>query len=135
MVQASLLRAYRAIGTLDSPEKFGSWLYGIAVRTCLDWLKAKERSQVSFDSLGPDRAPIGAPAGRLPEENEQQRKVLEAIEGLPEIYRETVVMFYFRKQKYQEMSALLGISHAAVNARLTKARALLRERLADAVRP
>ena len=132
MVQESFLRGYRAIGTLTQPEKFGSWLYGIAVRTCLDWLKAKERSQVSFDSLRPDRTPADLPAGRLPdppEENERRRKLLDEIEALPEIYRATIVMFYVRKQTYQEMSAMLGISPAAINARLTKARATLRDKL------
>lgn len=138
MVQEAFLRGFRAIGSLTEPGKFGSWLYGIAVRACLDWLKAKERSQVSIDSLGPDRTPADLPAGRLPDpfdEKERRQKLLEEIEELPEIYRETVVMFYFRKQKYQEMSAMLGISPAAINARLTKARALLREHLAGAVPP
>lgn len=138
MVQETFLRGFRAIDTLTEPEKFGSWLYGIAVRACLDWRKAKERSQVSFDALGPDRDPADFPAGRLPdppEEREKQERLLQEIEALPEIYRETLVMFYFRKQKYQEMSAMLGISPAAINARLTKARAMLRERLAGAAPP
>jgi RNA polymerase sigma-70 factor (ECF subfamily) len=137
MVQETFMRGYRALGTLTEPEKFGSWLYGIAVRTCLDWLKAKERSQVSFDSL-PDRTPDGIAGGRLPsgpEENERQRRLLEELQALPEIYRETLVMFYFQKRTYREMSDTLGVSPAAINARLTKARAMLRERLADAVQP
>lgn len=132
MVQESFLRGFRAIGTLAEPEKFGSWLYGIAVRTCLDWLKAKERSQVSLDSLGPDRGAADLPDGRLPplpEIDERKRKLLEEVQTLPEIYRETLVLFYFQRQSYQEMSATLGITAAAINARLTKARAILRERL------
>ena len=46
-----------------------------------------------------------------------------------QIYRDAVVLFYYEKQSYKEMSAILDITPAAVNARLTKARALLRERL------
>ena len=52
MVQESFLRAYRGLANLDDPKKFGSWVYGIATRACLDWLNAKERGQVSFDALG-----------------------------------------------------------------------------------
>jgi RNA polymerase sigma-70 factor (ECF subfamily) len=136
MVQEAFLRAYRAIATLTEPEKFGSWLYGIAVRACLDWLKAKERSQVTFSALGPDVRPDDLPGGQprpLPEENDRHRKVLDEVQSLPEIYREVVMMFYYRKQPYVEMSAMLGISPAAINARLSKARAMLRERLARAV--
>src|SRR5262249_35476186 len=52
LAQETLLRGYRALSTLNEPEKFGSWLYGIALRSCRDWLKAKERTQVSFSDLG-----------------------------------------------------------------------------------
>lgn len=129
MAQEAFLRAFRALGTLNEPGKFGSWLYGIAVRACLDWLKAKERSQVSFDAVGPDPADRTRPE---PEEEERRRKVLDEVRALPEIYREVVVSFYFRKESYREMSATLGITPAAINARLGKARAMLRERLASA---
>src|SRR5213593_1634548 len=52
LAQETLLRGFRSIKSLSEPEKFGSWLCGIAHRTCLDWLKAKERSQISFSDLG-----------------------------------------------------------------------------------
>jgi RNA polymerase sigma-70 factor (ECF subfamily) len=136
MTQEAFLRGYRALGTLEDPERFGSWLFGIAVRACLDWLKAKERSQVSFDGLGPDRNPeetLGSQPRPEAEENDRKRRVLEEVDSLPEIYREVVMLFYYKTQTYREMSALLGISPAAINARLTKARAMLRERLARAV--
>ena len=129
MVQEAFLRGFRALDSLTEPEKFGSWLYGIAVRACLDWLKAKERSQVSLDGRSTGGFPDSQPRP-FPEEEERRSRVLEEVQALPEIFREVVMMFYYKKQSYQEMSAMLGISAAAVNARLTKARAMLRDRLA-----
>jgi RNA polymerase sigma-70 factor (ECF subfamily) len=126
MVQEAFLRAFRAIATLDDPDKFGSWAYGIALRSCLDWLKAKERTQVSTDALGIEPS-------RMADEPERHEKLLEQIDALPEAYREVVLLFYYKKQTYREMSLFLDLSPAAINARLTKARALLRERLAGAV--
>src|SRR4051794_40946171 len=55
MAQEALLRGYRSLRTLSTPDKFGSWLCGIAVHGCLDWLKAKERTQIPFSALGPGR--------------------------------------------------------------------------------
>jgi RNA polymerase sigma-70 factor (ECF subfamily) len=130
MVQESLLRAYRGLASLDDPEKFGSWLYGIATRTCLDWLKAKERGQVSYDALGD---PDGLRRPDPTEEPERSARLHDQIDALPESYREVVLLFYYKKQSYQEMSRLLNLSPAAINARLTKARAMLRERMAGAV--
>ena len=48
----ALLRGLRALPTLSEPEKFGPWLIGIAVRTCLDWLKSAKRTEVSLDVIG-----------------------------------------------------------------------------------
>ena len=46
------LRGLRALASLADPEKFGPWLCGIASRTCLDWLKKSERSEVSLSGMG-----------------------------------------------------------------------------------
>jgi len=134
MVQETFLRGYRAIATLTEPEKFGSWLHSIAVRTCLDWIKDKDRTEVSFDAIGAGPDALRDPAQRLdPDDGERQARVLSEVHALPEIYREAILLFYYQKQSYLEMSRMLGISEAAVNARLTKARAMLRERLPRAV--
>src|SRR5438270_10721873 len=53
LAQETLLRGFRSLSTLAEPEKFGAWLRGIALRVCLDWLKNKQTSQVSFTTLGP----------------------------------------------------------------------------------
>src|SRR3990172_4310412 len=52
MVQETFLRAYRNLRTLEDPAKFGSWLYGIALRICFDWLKSKKRTEVPLSALG-----------------------------------------------------------------------------------
>ena len=54
MAQETFLRGFRSIHTLLDPEKLGAWLMGIALRTCLDWLKSKQRTTVPFSALGPD---------------------------------------------------------------------------------
>jgi RNA polymerase sigma-70 factor (ECF subfamily) len=125
VVQESFVRAFEAIGSLTDPERFGAWLRGIASHVCLDWLKRKERSQVLLDGSLDPPAPQGA-------DHERNRAVLDAVESLDEIHRDVVTMFYFERMSYKEMSARLGITTAGINARLQKARALLRERLQGA---
>lgn len=127
MVQETFLRGYRALATLEEPERVGSWLYGIALRTCLDWLKDKDRGEVSFDAVAE------RPSRPEPDDGDRGAKVLGEVQQLPEIYREAILLFYYKKQSYEEMSRLMGVTPAAINARLTKARAMLRGRLARAV--
>ena len=139
LVQEALLRGYRSLSTLTEQEKFGSWLCGIAVRACLDWLKDREQGQVSFGSLGQDAEPDdflrGQPSnssGKM-EERERRERILREVQSLPEIFREAVVLFYFENCSYAQMQITLGIGPQAINARLSKARTLLRDRLKSMV--
>jgi RNA polymerase sigma-70 factor (ECF subfamily) len=140
LAQETLLRGYRALPSLDEPEKFGAWLYGIALRTCMDWLKAKERSQVTFSDLGADHNPeeflCSQPRFDEPELDraDEIRHLMSEVETLPEQYREVLMLFYYQELKYRDIADVLGVSTATVNARLTKARAILRERLNGTLR-
>jgi RNA polymerase sigma-70 factor (ECF subfamily) len=124
LVQETFLKGYRAIGSLHEPERVGGWLYGIAVHTCLDWIRSRDRRHLPLGGEEP-----AAPGGGDPpiEQDEGKRRILTAVENLPEIYREVVMLFYYHRQTYEEMAALLGLSEAAINVRLTKARAMLRQ--------
>jgi RNA polymerase sigma factor (sigma-70 family) len=136
LAQETLLRGLRSLGTLSDPERFGAWLCGIALRVCLDWRKAKQNKQVPFSALSPEQDPDSYLAGTLradtdAERDDEARHVLSEIEALPEDCRQVVLLYYYENMTYRDLAGLLGVSTATVNARLTRARALLRERLAS----
>jgi RNA polymerase sigma-70 factor (ECF subfamily) len=136
LAQETLLRGFRCLASLTDPDKFGPWLCGIAQRTCLDWLKSKERSVVPFSALGPDHDPdsfLTPPSADGPDADEVQQLLAE-VEALPPEYREVVLRYYYDDTTYRDVAQLLGVSSATVNARLTKARALLRARLSGCPR-
>ena len=49
------------------------------------------------------------------------------VEALPEALRQAVMLYYYDDVSYRELGELLGVSAATINARLTKARNLLRQ--------
>src|SRR5687768_14333891 len=63
LAQETLLRGWRGLASLAEPGKFGAWLCGIASRTCLDWLKAAERSVVPFSALAAGKGDGGSGTG------------------------------------------------------------------------
>ena len=138
-VQEAFLRGFRGIGTLSSPDRFGSWLCGIARRTCLDWLKARERSQRTFSDLGAgeDPASVLGKAACDPEIDGRQRlerreeleQVLAEIDRLPEKERAVILLFYYDEMTYRDIAEALDVAPATVNKWLTRARARLRTRL------
>lgn len=135
LAQETLLRGYRALGTLSDPGKVGTWLMGIAHRAALDWLKAKERRTVHFSGLGPER-PIEALLSRdestSAADADERRRLMSEVEALPDTLRQAVMLYYYDDFSYRELGELLGVSAATINARLTKARSMLRERMCRA---
>ncbi|MBI2824061.1 MAG: RNA polymerase sigma factor [Planctomycetia bacterium] len=134
LAQETLLRGLRALATLEEPAKFGPWLCGIASRVCLDWLKSGQARQVSLDAMSDGQADAWvAQAGESPDEAaaraDDHRRLLAEVASLPEPYREVILLYYYDDVTYRDVAAALGVSAATVNARLTQARAMLRERL------
>lgn len=140
LAQEALLRGFRSLASLAEPEKFGPWLRGIALRACLDWFKNKQNQQAPFSVLAggrldaEDLAEADAEMRRAEDRDEQLRQLMGEVEGLPDEYREALMMYYYEDVTYQELADALGVSAATVNARLTKARALLRQRLSRLAR-
>ena len=132
LAQETLLRGYRSLSTLESPGKFGAWLRGIAVRVCLDWIKSKQASQVPFSQLGDGRHdPLADDFSEddMLAHKEECARLNEELDELPVQLREVVLLYYFDEMTYEEIGTLLEVSRATVNARLAKARDLLRIRL------
>ena len=140
LAQETLLRGFRALPTLADPERFGAWLRGIAVRVCLDWLKAKGRRDARFHSLGDDGelCDLAIDGRRTPGEEVEYRDdlshLMREVERLPEDYREVLMIYYYDEPTYAQLAWMLEVSTATINARLTKARKLLRERLSGVKR-
>jgi RNA polymerase sigma-70 factor (ECF subfamily) len=139
LAQETLLRAFRALKSLAEPEKFGPWLCGIATRTCLDWLKSKDRTQVPFSTLAKDHSPDDLlPCGQAAEPDmdreDEVRRLMAEVEALPDDCREVVMLYYYQDVTYRDLAVQLGVSAATINARLTRARNLLRERLSGSPR-
>jgi RNA polymerase sigma factor (sigma-70 family) len=132
LAQETLLRGYRALANLSDPAKVGTWLMGIAMRASLDWLKASERSTLPFSGLGPDRSIeslVSRDDGDPAADADERRQLMAEVEALPEQLRQAVMLYYYDDLTYRELGELLGVSAATINARLTKARSLLRQRL------
>ena len=142
LAQEALLRGWRGIGSLREPAKFVHWLCGISTRVCLDWMKTVKRGhEVPVSSLGGDAAgdgrgetpgrtaTAGDDAADAVGHQEDLQTLVAEVERLPAEYRETLMLFYYQDCSYQQIAEVTGVSPATVNARMTKARKLLRERM------
>lgn len=130
LAQETLLRGFRSLTSLESPERFGSWICGIAHRVCLDWRKAKQTGQVTMEpSVSQQLLSDSVAAHESVTQAEQRSELLAHVEALPDELREVLMIYYYDDLTYQQLADQLNISVAAVNARLARARTLLRTRM------
>jgi RNA polymerase sigma-70 factor, ECF subfamily len=127
IAQEVFLHTYRSLGNLKDPAKFGSWLYGLTKRTCLNWLRRRKGDSLLLDDVG-DAAEI-AERPKPGNAADDDVEVLELIQSLPLIYREVIHLRYIEDYSYREIARLLEISESAINIRLIKARRMLREKI------
>jgi RNA polymerase sigma-70 factor, ECF subfamily len=119
LTQETFVQAWKSLPSFQGRSGLRTWLYTIAVRV---WQRWKERSSghehLLLDELAdtlPD--PDGDPAA-LAETHHLQEAVREALQRLPEAYREALVLFYLQGMKYQEIADALGIPLGTVKSRL-----------------
>lgn len=138
IVQNAFVEAYMHLKSLKSPEKFSGWLRGIALNLSNKWLQQK-RPVVSIDDTSRDITPEVSelPLPDLPDEalekTETKEAVIAAIDTLPDIYREAVLLHYMEGMTYPEIAAFLDIPESTVTGRLQVARNRLRDELMSLV--
>ena len=96
-----------------------TWLFHIAVNTCRDmlrtgWMRMRRRS-----------VPLEVMPELAGQEDERLREMTAAVLALPDKYRETVVLFYYKQMKIREIAEALHIPQNSVSSRLRRARAML----------
>jgi RNA polymerase sigma-70 factor (ECF subfamily) len=111
--QEAFARALGGIRGLKNKNKFAPWLAGICRNVAKDMVAAKAR-QISSEDLSQTS------------DNDDQdhgiRAVRRAIGQLPVSARELVVLRHYDGLSYEEISAVLGITKASINGRLTRAK-------------
>ena len=145
--QDALISAFRSIKTFNGPAAgLRSWLLRIAVNTCYDQLRRRQRRPAdSLDALGAvgvadaeheisagERVADQKPS---PEQHtltaETARAIQQAIDRLPPEQRMTVVLCDVQGLSYGEAAGVMSIELGTVKSRLSRARAQLRVALAE----
>jgi RNA polymerase sigma factor (sigma-70 family) len=124
-VQDAFLVAFGSLRTLRSPEAFSAWLRQIVRRQASRILR-RERVEVALPQATPSGAPDPADTA---EQRDELRRILGAIDELPEGEREATILFYLKDQSQKTVASLLHLPITTVNNRLHAARARLKGEL------
>ena len=128
ITQDVFLKVYKRLSTLKRPELFPGWLYVIATRDCVSWLRKKELPTKSLDAMSTAEleeicyAQYEADRSEEAAIEHQREFVKRLLQKLPESERTVVTLYYLAEMKSEEISLFLGVSSNTVRSRLRRAR-------------
>ncbi len=132
LTQEVFVRVFRSLDTYR-PGTFEGWLHRITTNLFLDQVRRKAR--IRFDALpddSGDRLPGRDPGPeRAFEHLNLDLDVQAALDQLPPQFRAAVVLCDIEGLSYEEIADTLDIKLGTVRSRIHRARAMLRESLAD----
>ena len=120
-VQEAICAAYAGRGSLRDPARFRPWILKILVNKCYEFCR-KRRTTVDLADIQ-DFLP--APAA----DQAERLSLWQAVMALNSDLRAVVTLFYYEDLSIREISAVLGISEAAVKTRLSRGRSRLKQLL------
>ena len=133
ITQDTFLKVYQKLATLKDPNQFSGWLYVIATRQCLTWLRKKRIETESLEETDTEWVDESAYSRYVAEEHaktttEAQREVVKKLLAkLKESERTVLTLHYFGEMTVEEISRFLGVSTSAIKLRLHRARQRLKK--------
>lgn len=141
LVQETFMKAFRALPDFDPQYAFSTWLYKIAYNNCIDVIRKQKLKMVSLDHPireDESQSPLSAEIENeqlSPEDSllysEKQQYIQKAIETLPEIYREVILLRHQEELSYEQISEMLHLPVGTVKARIFRAREMLKKALKE----
>jgi len=143
VAQEAFVKAFKGLASFRAEARFSTWLISITLNEARSRLRRK--SLLRMDSLDapPDEDQNISPAllrdwreipSEVIERGEIRLLLQEAIEQLPDIYRQVFLLRDVQEMNINETAEALNISIPSVKVRLHRARMMLQKRLAPQLR-
>ena len=126
ITQDTFLKAYQKLSTLKDPGRFPGWLYVIAARCCISWLR---QNRVQTESLDSVKGEMDTQSWTKYTDARLREEVHNALESLPESERTVLTLYYMAGMTSEEIGRFIGTSCGAIRDRLYRARMHLKEEL------
>ncbi len=131
---------YEKLDTFRGDSQFSTWLYRIAVNRCKNhhgnWWNRLFRQGKKISSVDRETSEITviddeSSPEKQTHESELSELIMNKITGLPEKFREVILLRDMEDRTYDEIEAITGISSGTVKSRLNRGRKLLQAQLAE----
>ena len=127
-LQDTFLRALRGLSDLNDPARFRAWIFRIAHNQAVS--QGRQTSRMNLVTLQPDALADASqpPSGRILQQ-EQRRRLTEAIDALPGAEREVVWLRLAEELTFREIAEITDSPLGTVLSRMHQAKMRLRDLL------
>jgi len=128
LVQEVFLLALRQLHALRDVSRFGAWLGTITRNRANDYFRKaipdEKATEPVDENHGDERSNDHAA-------EQEAAAILEVVRGLPDAYREPLILRLVEGMTGPEIAARTGLTHGSVRVNLCRGMQLLREKLAE----
>ncbi|MFC1712843.1 sigma-70 family RNA polymerase sigma factor [Candidatus Poribacteria bacterium] len=129
ITQEVFIKVYRNLHTLRIWDNFMGWLSRTTLNTCKNWIRAESRRPDSDFVEDQTKNKLSRSYINSYYEDRLCESIREALDSLPEIYCQVLILRYFGGMTVKEISRFLSVSPSTVDRRLREAIARLREEI------
>ncbi|MBK1880626.1 RNA polymerase sigma factor [Pelagicoccus mobilis] len=132
VAQDAFVEAWKKLGALKDPEKLKSWLCGILRFKVSHYRRSEARRPIGGAVELDDMRELESEEARTEDvtmKEEEQALLWQALEKVPENYREPLVLYYREHRSIEHVAYELDLSEDAVKQRLSRGRKMLQEKM------
>lgn len=142
MAQEAFIKAYRSLRSFKGDSTFGTWMYRITTNVCLDELRRRKRRIIPLsldeplatregDEVEKEIADPSPAADIIYEQKEFSQYIQAVLNQIKPEHKTTIILRDMMELTYEEIAEVLNCSVGTVKSRLSRARNILRKKLAD----
>lgn len=132
IAQETFLTAWKSRSQLREVHKLSGWLCGIARNLAHNVNRKQSAQNVRLDQVA-EPATEAVDPSEAAVTQEEESLVWQSLQGIPDNYREPLILFYRENQSVAEVAQALDLSEDAVKQRLSRGRTMLRDQIAELV--
>ena len=129
ITQEVFIKAFQNLHTLRRWDNFMGWLSRITLNTCKNWIRSDSKRPDSEFIEDQGQSKLSNSSMESFHANQIYESVREALDSLPEMYRQILTLRYYGGMSVKEISHFLGISTSTINRRISEAQTRLKEEI------
>jgi RNA polymerase sigma-70 factor (ECF subfamily) len=129
LFQEVMLKIYNTLHTFNPLHSFKAWIYQIARRQCLDFIKRKDEKRSALRDGDPDRISADADPEETAIREEMFERIDRFLQSLEPLDREISYLRFYENLSYRKIAAIAHLRIGSVRSKLHQVKSKMKKQL------